>query len=75
MRIPRRLDDAILAVGVFAMAAVSVVFTAPLWIADAVRGRRHAGRCLDHTHIDGNGDRLPVGDDEAVRMLVRREWR
>lgn len=74
--IKRMIDSAALTVGVLLMAAVSVALTAPLWAYDAVRGRhRHAGRRLDYVHIDqASGNRLPIGDDETVRSLVRRGW-
>lgn len=72
--IRRAVDYAAFAVLAIGMAAVSVIGLGLALASDVVAGRRHAGRVLDSAHIDENGDRLPIGDDERVRMLVHKEW-
>ena len=71
----RALGDLALAIGW----TVGLVMTLPVLgvvlLVNRVRERRHAGRGLDSAHIDPvSGDRLPIGNDEWVRLLVRREW-
>lgn len=67
MRIPRWLDYLILAFGVFTMATVAAVFTAPLRLHDLLtrRGRDHR-RDLEHRRP--GGDRRPLWDGT-------KEWR
>lgn len=69
------LGDLALAIGWTVGLVITLPVLGVVLVVNRIRERRHGGRSLDSAHIDpASGDRLPIGDDERVLALVRREW-